>query len=201
VTSRSGRLDPAQLDAGYLAKCEEPIKLAGEDALKWSNQNAYGTSFPEATKRVRAAGWYFSLDQASDMAVAHQLNPKSEYVDALVSNLNYEGGTNPVNVTYVTGLGLKRQREIVHRWANNNRQTLPMDGIPIGNIQRKPALDLTAGSRNMVTRGPEAPVYATALGMSASRSTGWGWLRFTRWSWWRRWSIRSSLSTSIEIAL
>ncbi len=133
--ARSGRLDLAQLDAAYLARCEEQIKLAGDDALNSSRQSAYGTSFPEATKRVTAAGWYFSLDQASDMAVASQLNPKAEYVDALVANLNYEAGTNPVNVAYVTGLGAKRQREIVHQWANNNRQALPMDGIPLGNIQ------------------------------------------------------------------
>ena len=33
---------------------------------------------------------------------------------ALLENMNYEGGCNPVNVSYITGLGLwKRQRDIV----------------------------------------------------------------------------------------
>jgi len=133
--ARTGRLQLSQLDAAYLAKCEEQIVAAGDDALLWSNQNAYATSFPEETKHVLSAGWYFSLDQASDMAVAYQINPKSAYIDALVGNMNYEGGSNPVNVTYLTGLGQKRQREIVSQYAQNDRRVLPPDGIPIGNIQ------------------------------------------------------------------
>ncbi len=133
--ARSGRLPASALDAAYLAKCEEQIRLAGDDALSWTNKSAYPTAFPQETKNVQAAGWYFSLDQASDMATAYQLNPKPEYIDALVGNLNYEGGTNPVNVTYLTGLGVRRQREIVHQWAVTEGQSLPMIGIPLGNVQ------------------------------------------------------------------
>ncbi|MEY4940040.1 MAG: hypothetical protein RIQ93_1775, partial [Verrucomicrobiota bacterium] len=132
--ARNGRLSVGQLDATYLAKCEEQVKLAGDDALNWSRQSAYGSSFPEASKHVLGAGWYFSLDQASDMAVAYQLNPKPEYMDALIANMNYEAGTNPVNVTFVSGLGLKRPRELVNQWANSDHHTLPMPGIPLGNI-------------------------------------------------------------------
>ena len=132
---RSGRLAAGQLDVAYLAKCETQIVAAGDDALRWSNQNSYATSFPEETKRVQSAGWYFSLDQASDMAVAYQITPKAAYLDALVGNMNYEGGTNPVNVAYITGLGQKRQRETVSQYALNDHRILPPDGIPLGNIQ------------------------------------------------------------------
>ncbi len=54
---RTGRLTAGQLDAAYLAQCEAQIVAAGDDALRWSNQNAYATSFPEETKRVQSAGW------------------------------------------------------------------------------------------------------------------------------------------------
>ncbi|MDO8541530.1 MAG: glycoside hydrolase family 9 protein [Opitutaceae bacterium] len=132
---RTGRLQASQLDPAYLAKCEAQIVAAGNDALRWSGQNSYASSFPEETKRVLSAGWYFSLDQASDMATAHQIAPQATYLDALVGNMNYEGGTNPVNVTYLTGLGRKRQREIVSQYALNDRRVLPPTGIPLGNIQ------------------------------------------------------------------
>ncbi len=132
---RSGRLPAGSLDAAYLAKCEAEIVLAGDDAMKWSKQSAYGTSLPEATRHVQAAGWFFSLDQAADMAVAYQLNPKTDYITALVGNMDYEGGSNPVNVPYLTGIGVKRQREIVHQWANRDTRRLPMNGIPQGNVQ------------------------------------------------------------------
>ncbi len=133
--ARSGRLTKSALDAAYLANCESQIVAAGDDALDWSTKNAYATPFPLATKRVRGAGWYFSLDQASDMAVAYQIEPKPAYVDALIGAMNYEGGTNPVNIAYVTGLGLKRQREAVDQNSQSDRRVLPRTGMPLGNIQ------------------------------------------------------------------
>ncbi|MCX6953502.1 MAG: glycoside hydrolase family 9 protein [Verrucomicrobia bacterium] len=133
--ARSGRLPASALDARYLRLCEGEILAAGDSTLEWSAKNAYATPFPLATKAVRGAGWYFSLDQASDLAVASLVDPKPAYLDALVGAMNYEGGTNPVNVTYLTGLGLRRQREIVHQYAQNDRRTLPPTGIPLGNLQ------------------------------------------------------------------
>jgi hypothetical protein len=133
--ARSGRLPASALDARYLALCEGQVVAAGDDTLEWSNQNAYATPFPPATKAVRGAGWYFSLDQASDLAVAYQIDPKPAYLAALVGALNYEGGCNPVNVTFLSGLGRKRQREIVDQYAQNDRRVLPPSGIPIGNLQ------------------------------------------------------------------
>ena len=52
----------------------------------------------------------------------------------MLANMNYEGGCNPVNVCYITGLGWKRQRDIVSGWALNNTRALPPWGIPVGNI-------------------------------------------------------------------
>jgi hypothetical protein len=72
--------------------------------------------------------------QAFDLLVAQQLNPRPEYFDAILMNLNYEGGCNPVNVTFVTGLGWKRQLNIVDQYSVNDRRAMPKDGIPIANI-------------------------------------------------------------------
>src|SRR5258706_544470 len=98
-------------------------------------------NFPEETKRARSAGWYFSGDAAFDLAVACQLDyparndPRPKMMEALLSNLNYEQGCNPVNVDFLTGLGWQRQREIVHQYAQNDRRALPLSGIPLGSIQ------------------------------------------------------------------
>lgn len=137
--ARMGRIGAEQLDADYLARCEQQVVQAGDEALRWSRQSPYGTALPEATRHVMAAGWYFSMDQAADMAVAFQLDPKADYIAALTSNMNYEAGSNPVNVAYLTGVGVKRQREIVHQWANVDPRSLPMNGIPLGNVQSGPS--------------------------------------------------------------
>jgi hypothetical protein len=105
--------------------------------LQWSLDNAYASSFPDETKRFRAAGWYFSTDQALDMAVAYQLNAKPAYLDAILGNLNFEAGCNPVNVSYVSGLGWKRSRNLVSQWAANAPRSLPPSGLPMGNIEQQ----------------------------------------------------------------
>jgi hypothetical protein len=131
----SGRLAAGQLDPAYLAKCITVITNWGNANLLWSQENAYGTSFPDYTKRVRSAGWYFSTEQAFDMVVAYQFNPNAAYLDAILRNLNYEAGCNPINLTYVTGLGWRRQREIVDQYSANDRRVLPKIGVPVSNLQ------------------------------------------------------------------
>jgi hypothetical protein len=132
--ARSGRLPASALNSTYLTACENQITLAADEALDRTNKHAYGSAFPLQTKGVLSAGWYFSLDAASDMAVAHQISPRADYIDALVSNMNYEAGSNPVNVAYLAGIGLKRQRETVNQYAKNDRRTFTPTGVPIGNI-------------------------------------------------------------------
>ncbi len=133
--ARTGRLPLSKLNASYLAACEAQIIAAGDDVVTWSNKHAYASPFPTETKNVRGAGWYFSLDQASDAAVAHLISPKPAYVEALVGAMNYEAGTNPLNQTFLTGVGLKRQREIVSQYAVSDHRVLPPTGVPTGNIQ------------------------------------------------------------------
>jgi hypothetical protein len=139
--ARTGRIPQERLNPLYLSKCEAELLAAANDQLRWAQQSAYGTSFPTETKHVGGGGWYFSLDQAFDLAVASALDqpilndPRPKYLRAILSNLNYEAGCNPVNVCFITGLGWKRQQQIVQQYAMNDRRLLPPDGLPIGNIQ------------------------------------------------------------------
>ena len=137
--ARSGRLKRDQLDPLFLEKCEAEIAAAGEDQLERAENSAYGTSFPTETKRTRTAGWYFSSDAAFDLAVAYQLDyPGHERsaaqgcLKALLSNLNYEAGCNPVNVAISPASVGSEKREIVHQYAQNDQRILPPSGIPIG---------------------------------------------------------------------
>jgi len=130
----SGRLSSGQINQSYLVKCINVITNAGNDVLTWSQHTAYGSSFPDLTKAYRGGGWYFSSEQAFDMVVAYQFNANALYIDALLRNMNFEAGCNPVNVSYLTGAGWKRPRNIVDQYSLNDMRTLPKDGIPISNI-------------------------------------------------------------------
>ncbi len=130
----SGRLRADQIQADYLGKCIDVITNCGDDVLGWSQDNAYGTSFPDITKAYQGGGWFFSPEQAFDLVVAYQFNPDPRYLDALVRNMNFEGGCNPVNVSYLTGIGWKRPRNPVDQYSLNDRRVLPKDGVPVSNI-------------------------------------------------------------------
>ncbi|MEO5803089.1 MAG: glycoside hydrolase family 9 protein [Verrucomicrobiota bacterium] len=138
---KTKRLKSEQIDPHFLSLCEAEIIAAANDQLRYANENAYGTSFPSESKRFRNAGWYFSTDRAFDLATACQIDfpsqndPRPQYLDAIIGNMNYEVGCNPVNISYVTGVGWKRPREMVHHYAQNDWRILPPSGLAIGNIQ------------------------------------------------------------------
>lgn len=134
--ARSQRIGSGELNGAFLAKCQAQIAAAADDQVRFSRENAYGSSFPDPNKAPRTAAWYFSVDQTWDIAVASQLNAKPEYLDTILADINFEAGSNPNNVSFLTGTGLKRQREIVHQYALNDRRILPPSGIPLGNIQQ-----------------------------------------------------------------
>ncbi|HEX3718990.1 MAG TPA: glycoside hydrolase family 9 protein [Verrucomicrobiae bacterium] len=132
---QSGRVAASALNPTFLSQCQSEVIAAGNDALAWSQESAYGTSFPPATKAVLQPGWYFSADQAFDMAVAYQLTNNPAYINGIIANMNYEAGCNPVNVCYDAGLGIKRPRDFVSQWELNDIRSLPPTGLPEGNLQ------------------------------------------------------------------
>jgi hypothetical protein len=139
--ARTKRLKSGQLDPHFLELCENELIEAAKDQLRYSRENAYGTSFPSESKRFRNAGWYFSTDRAFDLATACQINfpelndPRPEFFNAIIENMNYEAGRNPVNVSCISGIGLKQPREMVHHYAQNDWRVLPPSGLAFGNIQ------------------------------------------------------------------
>ncbi len=137
----SGRVDRSQLDPQLFRRCEDEIIACADDWLQASRSSAYGLTYPDPTKRVMGGGWFFPHDYSFDLAVACQLDfpakadRRPAYREAILGNLNYEAGANPVNVSFLTGAGWKQPLEIVHQYAQNDRRILPPGGIPQGTIQ------------------------------------------------------------------
>lgn len=144
---RSNRLPANQLTASYLALCESRLvdPPQGESyygtPFTWFQENAYGTSLPYAAKQ----GWwngfshYHSLDRVSPIAASYALAPSADKLAALVGNLNYEAGANPVNMSFISGVGIRRQREVVNQWTNNDARFLPFPGQTTANIVHWPS--------------------------------------------------------------
>jgi hypothetical protein len=147
---RSGRLTGG-LDIPTLNRCENAILDSGNNWRGWSQHTSYGTSLADVLKGSYTPRWYFSTDPAFELAVSDSLMVKlgiendsrydaqkhTDNIKAILENFNFQHGCNPVNVSFVTGLGWKRQRQIVSQYANfpdYDFRFLPPSGVPLGNI-------------------------------------------------------------------
>jgi len=136
--ARSGRVSSTMLDSTYWGKCTNQIILAANDRLNRASNNAYATSLSTNEKTFGDGHFtifYFSGDAAFELAIGYLLNPDSRYIDGILGNMNYELGCNPVNVSFVEGLGWKRQRIIVDQYGRFDKRVMPPSGVPAGNLQ------------------------------------------------------------------
>ncbi len=139
LAAANGRIVEANINQGHYNACLREIDSWAQALASWTATSAYGVSFPEPSKNFRTAGWFMAGAEGFDIAVSAVLNDaKNEeaLVQSIISNFDYELGVNPVNQMYLTGLGYKRQYEIVHQWAFNDDAQLPMSGIPLGALQQ-----------------------------------------------------------------
>jgi len=129
-----GRVPAAALNPAWLAQCDGEITNWAASETTYASQSAYGTSFPWESKHMNASGWFFSSDQAFDIAAGLLLQNNTNWWGALVSNLAYEAGCNPLNLSYVNGLGGLRYKNIESQYAENDKHQEAPTGLIIGNI-------------------------------------------------------------------
>ncbi|MBS2022188.1 MAG: glycoside hydrolase family 9 protein, partial [Deltaproteobacteria bacterium] len=132
--ARSGRRKLEELDPALLARCEKELRAQGADFAAWARSSAYGTPLPSEARRLRRLGWYFSSASAFDLSVAALLDDKPELSEAIDGAFDYELGENPLDVTFVTGLGWKREHVVVSQFAESGRESLPPTGLLVGSV-------------------------------------------------------------------
>ncbi len=134
LASRSGRPGTARLDPDFQARCREELLGHASDLARFSRGHAYGVSLHTEYKRHRTAGWHFTHEYLFDLAAADAVEPSPERLSVLVADLDYPLGANPANLSYVTGLGMERLRDVVSAYAKNDRRILPPSGLPVGDL-------------------------------------------------------------------
>ena len=133
----------------YLDHVLDEIVGAGDDVVSRADGSPYGVSISAEGKRFGVTDYFFGASEAFDLIGASLLEPTADYGRALLSNLNFQAGGNPVNVSFLSGLGWAQPRHFVSQWALNDERKLP----PIG---------FTSGSVNSGL--PFLPTYGSVLG-------------------------------------
>ncbi|MEM7386018.1 MAG: hypothetical protein AAF514_13845, partial [Verrucomicrobiota bacterium] len=134
---------PEQFDRLFLTRAHRQLLIGGKEVIQRSEKSAFGLSLPDPVKSTLRAGWFFGANECFDAVVAGLLpdgpSPK-EAAEVSRANLAYAAGANPINRSYLTGLGWQLQRQIVSQFAENDSSTLPPYGLPLGNVQTGPPM-------------------------------------------------------------
>ena len=128
---RAGK-DPAMLTA-----CRENGLLAAARSTRgWQDAWATRVSFAQEPYKFGKWGWFFLADMAStDQLLAALLAPPDEargLREAALFNADQECGNSADDLVSITGLGRKRQVDIVHQHAWHDGIVEPVPGIPLG---------------------------------------------------------------------
>jgi hypothetical protein len=107
---------------------------AADDLFAWAESNPYRASIPSEAKRFGSVSYFFGISDGFDLLTAHLIDPKPEYFDAIVGNLNHALGANAANRSYVSGLGWNQSHEYVSQFAHNDERQLPPTGVNIGSV-------------------------------------------------------------------
>jgi hypothetical protein len=139
LAPRTGHPFAARLDKDLQQRCRKELDAVGDELASWALASAYRTSFPTENKRFRTAAWYFSPENAFDLEVAGVGRNRPDLQAVAASNFDYALGANPVDVSFVAGLGRNRPRNIVSQFALNDHRALPPTGLLVGDVTAGPA--------------------------------------------------------------
>lgn len=161
-----GFLPAGSLDASYSRKIKETIRQTADTWLDLSDADAFGVPFSRAAKRQKRAGWFWVMEPALDVACEWLLNQDAAFIqrarNALALWSAFEGGGNPLNQPFFTGIGSTWRQHAVNRITLNDDRSLAVPGIPIGNIVSTPhnlrpyQIEGRAGLRSLFTPSLDA---------------------------------------------
>jgi len=124
-----------QVDRALKKRAQKRFKEAVDGYILQSQRTPYDLILNDVVKRWNRVGWYFPLSfYGWDLLVAAELYDAPKYRDLACKQLHFTLGANPSNMTYITGLGVKRLHSIVDQKSLYDGIKEPIAGIPISPV-------------------------------------------------------------------
>lgn len=135
-----------QLDAAFLyahlddAKADPEIKKhaivavtkQADRAIAYAEANTFNLTNSDRYRPM--FGGFFSTSGGTELARAHYLTGKPEYLAALVRSCQFQSGCNPNNIVYTTGLGTNPVQHPLHLDSRSSGQAVPVGLTTFGNV-------------------------------------------------------------------
>ncbi len=133
ASRRYAFLTERETDAGMKERCRQIILKTANTHLANTEQFPYRIAMPPESIRFQAYGWVFPAAIWSyNLLTANAIEPKEAYTEGALRQVDYMLGANPFGYSLQTGIGYKRNIEIVHNPSNFDRIIEPAPGIPMG---------------------------------------------------------------------
>ncbi len=108
-------------------------KLCIDNYLDDVGKTPYNLRVGYDEKHWHTIGWFFPLSREGlDMYAAWKYFEDENYLSLLIDQVNYTYGANPLNRSFVTGLGYKRILEIADQESNIDDNLPLVFGLPVG---------------------------------------------------------------------
>lgn len=125
------RLDDAKADAQLKRNARAAVIKLGDDSLAYAAGNAFGLTSREKGRPMFAG--FFSVSGGMELARAHYLTGKADYLKGAIQSCQFGIGCNPGNLVYTTGLGSNPVRHPLHLDSRSSGQAAPVGLTVFGN--------------------------------------------------------------------
>lgn len=126
------RLDDAKADAAVKRNAIAGILALAKASTEYANGNAFNLTNREKYRPLFCG--FFSTSGGTELARAHFLTGKPEYLADVLRSTQFQSGCNPNNLVYTTGLGVNAVRHPLHVDARQTGQAMPEGLTVFGNI-------------------------------------------------------------------
>lgn len=113
-----------ELDADWLAKSKAAVLAWGDLCLEGVEASSHGDGLNPYYKANNDGLWIFSPAEAVGLAVAYELESDADkrrrYLDSYILCWNHITGCNPLNQSFIGGIGINQMYETVSQYRYNN---------------------------------------------------------------------------------
>jgi endoglucanase len=126
------RLDDAKADRQIKKNARVAVIKQADRAVQYGDGNTFGLTQSDRYRPM--FGGFFSTSGGTEIARAHYLTGKPEYLAALVRSCQFQSGCNPNNIVYTSGLGANPVKHPLHLDSRSTGQPPPVGLTTFGNV-------------------------------------------------------------------